>query len=37
VRYSKNELVEIKEPPLLGEDTEKILKGILGYSDDAIA
>ena len=37
VRYSKTELAEFKEPPLLGEDTEKILKGILGYTDDTIA
>ena len=37
VRYSKTELVDFKEPPLLGEDTDKILKGILGYTDDAIA
>jgi crotonobetainyl-CoA:carnitine CoA-transferase CaiB-like acyl-CoA transferase len=37
LRYSKNELVDFKEPPLLGEDTDKILKAILGYTEDTIA
>jgi crotonobetainyl-CoA:carnitine CoA-transferase CaiB-like acyl-CoA transferase len=36
VHYSKSELSELKEPPLLGEHTDEILRDILGYSRDRI-
>ncbi len=32
VKYSKNELDAMKEPPLLGENTDEILRKILDFS-----
>ena len=33
IHYSKSSVADVSEPPLLGEDTDSILKQLLGYSD----
>jgi crotonobetainyl-CoA:carnitine CoA-transferase CaiB-like acyl-CoA transferase len=37
IKYSETELEFAKAPPLLGEDTERILRDVLGKSPDEIA
>ena len=37
IHYSKSSVADVSEPPLLGEDTDSILKQLLGYSDSQIS
>jgi len=37
IRFPDHEDVPLKAPPLLGEDDERVLGGLLGYSSERIA
>jgi len=37
IRFADHEGVPIKAPPLLGEDDERVLAGLLGYTTERIA
>lgn len=37
VRYSEAKTVDPTAPPLLGQNTQEVLKGLLGYSDETIS
>ena len=37
IRFPDHEGVPIKPPPLLGEDDERVLEGLLGYSPEQVA
>lgn len=37
VRYSETKTVDPTPPPLLGQHTDEVLKGLLGYSSQSLS